>query len=879
MLRTALSLLLTGLVLALTAAAPAAALPPLDPDGDWIPDGQVNALARSGQTLYLAGDFERLIRRTGGGIRLTPEGQVVDGPEFDRGVSVAEPDGAGGLYLGGSFRHVDGARHGGLVHLLADGTLDPAFDAPEFDDPVSAIAMTDTKLYVGGNFDVIDGPGGRGLVRLDRATGAIDSSWLAGVTGFSDGLNDIELSEDGSVLFAGGSFGCAGPIGGTSTCGDTPGETVRFMAAAFSTADGHVTNWNPGAGQAVSAIEVANDGDSVFLAGGFTCVGSQDADCGDADPAQVPRRHVAEVNATNGGEESFTFDIGTPGVNGSTGVSDLLLDANDRLTVAGSFTCVRWNGDSDCTDPGEAPRTRVARVTATGTLSGWAPSIPSGRVFDVARIPGGPVLLAGEFAEVGGQPRRHYAALDPSTGAPLPGDPKPDRPTSSVAFDGEHVFLGGGFGGAGGISRGHGAAIDLQTGEPTAWDPKADAEIDGMALAGDTVYLGGDFEHAGGAARLNIAAVDATSAAATPWAPQADGQVNAFAITEDSVYAGGEFSAIGGDADQPHLAKLSASSGAADPDFPGADGDVMALAADADRLYVGGDFYELDGKDRERLGAVDLATEDVTGFDPQPDALVNALALGHGRVYAGGDFGYLKGVERRHLAALDPSTGALTGWNAVIQFGYTVTAIDVEGDVVGVGGSIHTMQGRDQSDVALLDAADAHLLDWDPDVSGRPLELLLAGGSVYAAGDFGTVGTLTQLYLATFTPAPANLTAPAVTGEPRPGGSVGCDPGRWEGNPVLATTLLLGGEAAGDGAAFTVGDQHVGGVLACRVTARNVRGEASAESPAVEVPRPGGPATGDGGGQTRPAGGPALTLTARTGRGVKLLRNGRYRVR
>ncbi len=69
------------------------------------------------------------------------------------------PDGAGGWYVGGTFDRVDGWDRRGLVHLLADGTVDPDF-LPQ-PGPVTALARDGSTLWVGGER----------LIAVDAATG------------------------------------------------------------------------------------------------------------------------------------------------------------------------------------------------------------------------------------------------------------------------------------------------------------------------------------------------------------------------------------------------------------------------------------------------------------------------------------------------------------------------------------------------------------------------------------------------------------------------------------------------------------------------------------------------------------------------------------
>jgi hypothetical protein len=872
--RTILSLL-AALAAVLAFAAPATALPPLDPDSGWMVDGEVRALARSGQTLYVGGEFTHLLRRTGGGLLLDANGQRVDGPEFAHGVKVVEPDGAGGFYVGGRFRSVDGEPRARLVHVLADGRLDAQFAPPELGGAVTNIAVGADRLFVSGGFDAAPQPDAvRNVVALDRTTGALDQQFVAGV--LSNSPADLELSADGSTLFVVGDFTCAGRTGGTSACGDVPGEVVRSNAVAFATGDGAVGSWNPRPSQGPSALEISADGATAYLGGRFFCVGTPDVDCTDADPGQLTRRGIAAVDTAAGAATSFTFHTGIPGtVHGR--VHDLEL-AGGQLTIAGFFTCVRWTGDGDCTDGAEATRSNLARVSTDGTLAAWAPAV-EGYVADLALgSAGGPVWVGGDlFAP--GEPDARVASVDPVSGALSPVAFQTDRQVDAVGVSGDRVFAGGDFSGVHAGARGNGAAFDLQTGEPTSWDPKVDDSVNAIAVDGGTVYLGGYFDEAGGSPRANLAAVDAATGAATNWNPGADDQVFDVLVHEGSVFAGGAFDAVGGDPNRAHLAKLDPVTGAPDASFPAPDDKVHALAVNGTALYVGGEFQgsaSIGGQDREYAAAIDLPSGQVLPWAPIFNHYVHELAAVDGRVYAGGEFSHVNDVPRQSLAAVDTAGGAVLPWDARLETAQTVTGISTDAESVAIAGEFDSIAGFKQGGVALLDAVTGDRRDWRAGFPASAIDVEMAGGAVYAGGDFRSVGPRAQVGLATFTPPPVNLSAPSLRSTPVAGEGVECDPGRWEGNPVLASSWLLRGAAAGNGAAvFTPADGDAGALLACRVTARNIRGEATAESPAAEVARrPGSqqpPVT--------PAGAQRLRLTAVAGKGVRLAPNGRWVVR
>jgi hypothetical protein len=87
--------------------------------------------------------------------------------------------------------------------------------------------------------------------------------------------------------------------------------------------------------------------------------------------------------------------------------------------------------------------------------------------------------------------------------------------------------------------------------------------------------------------------------------------------------------------------------------------------------------------------------------------------------------------------------------------------------------------------------------------------------------------------------APANLTAPSVTGTPAPGQTLTCDPGTWAGTPELVTTYKWqrdGNDLTGAATAtYPVVAADAGTSLRCVVVVANGYGKGAVASPGVGV--------------------------------------------
>lgn len=270
------------------------------------------------------------------------------------------------------------------------------------------------------------------------------------------------------------------------------------------------------------------------------------------------------------GAETGAVESGWPKINGV--VYAVAPDGAGGWYVGGKFSSV-----------GGVTAYNLAHIRADKTLdAAWNPN-PSHAPFtdDVKdiEVAGGVVYVCGQFTEVGGQPRKGLAALDPSTGAATAWNPNPSGKVFEVEVIGDRLYVGGAITAVGLSARGGAAAFDLATGALLAWNPAVTGNanniytgVHAFAASGNTVFLGGLFTSAGSQARNGLAAVDVTTGAALPWNPNpldasgAGGRVEALAVDGPTVYVGGKFVEIGGQGVR-HLAAVNAVTGAVSTDW------------------------------------------------------------------------------------------------------------------------------------------------------------------------------------------------------------------------------------------------------------------------------------------------------------------------
>jgi len=602
----------------------------------------------------------------------------------------------GTTYIGGRFNSI-GAYTGGVVPIdVQTGLTTRIPNFPLVDQTVYAIVPDGNNGYfIGGEFTRIGGSDRARLAHI-LPNGNVDPDFMPE----PDGAVSV-LAVSGNTLFVGGAFT---QIGGQAR---TRLASINIMTRA-------VSDWSPAPDGLPTALAVTSD--TLYVGGDF------------ANIAGMARSALAAFPLTNGVPGTLKSWAPNPNV---VGIPALYV-ANGKLYVSGYFNTIAGQG-----------RTRIAAFDAvSGALDAsfvTTVSAPDDDVIGFA-LAGGRLYVAGEFTALGSQTRSHIGALDPSTGMVLDALPAVDGNVSAIVAVGDKIYFGGDFGNVGNAAR-RGLAALTSAGAVDAWNPSPDGPISSLALSGDTLYVVGNTRTYGAEPRAKLASFSGGSL--TNWAPAvAGGDVYALALSGTTVYAGGDFETVGGAARRGVAAidgNAAATAWNAQLDNSGS---VYALATDDMRVFLGGDFTAAGGGNRSNLAAVSLTTGAATaGFTPPaPDQPVRALARGGDRLYLGGDFQNLDVTARAHVAAVQVSDGMLAAWNPGAN--ERVLAVRVVKDVdVYVGGEFTQLGGAARNYIGSVAADSGSLNAWDPNLNGRVLGLGHGHNTVFAVGDFGSVGT------------------------------------------------------------------------------------------------------------------------------------------
>ena len=683
-------------------------------DDLWVTNGGVYASTVVGNTLYLGGSFSRVGPATGGLMPLHfVDGSYLQAPLLvDGTVKAIVSDGAGGWYVGGGFRHINGLARNSLARISATGAV-KAWD-PGVNGTVNALLLSGGKVYLGGSFSQVGGQGRNNLAAVDTTTGAVVAGWNPNA---SSSVNALGIAT--GLVYVGGNFTT---IAGVS----------RLHVAALDASTGAASAWQPNPDGEVYALAVNYDvialTTRVYIGGSFGSVFG------------FPRANFAQIDATPG---SATFNQPTafnPSPNGAV----------RALVISGRTVVVTYMG-GDFTQAGGQPRAYLAAFSGT-TLGSWDPGADNTVVS--LRLSGSTMYVGGYFGTLGGQARPYGGAVATSGGAATAWNPQPNAPVRVFAPVDTTVWLGGDFTSLGGVTRSNLAALDLSSGIVTGWFPGTNGPVYALEPIGGLLYIGGAFTSVSGQSRPHAAQLDVAGNLGA-WNPAPDGDVRAIAgrtgISGSTIYLGGAFANV---MSTPRN-RLAAVSDAVSPVLsswnPNANSQVDALALDAQYVYAAGKFTGFAGLySRQYIAQLDGAGVP-TNFIPNPSQPIRTLARVGGTLYLGFAGQLTIGNQVRHgVVAMSPPANTPLPWEP--QCDGSVYSILPSGGTLYLGGYFSQIGGQARENLAQVDTAQAatatpfnaptwsfqNVFALGADPPGV-FDLAEAGGKVYAAGLFTSI--------------------------------------------------------------------------------------------------------------------------------------------
>ncbi|MEP7034404.1 MAG: hypothetical protein ABI662_11895 [Dermatophilaceae bacterium] len=553
----------------------------------WGTNGRVTDIVSLGNRVYLSGGFDYIGPQTGYGTAVDGRQGVklAGAPVIDGTVYATVSDGAGGWYVGGSFKTVGGLARKNAARITATGTV--AKWNPKPNNTVFALAVSGNEVVLGGSFSQV----GKASVTANRL-GAVDLTLGTAIAGFS-------ASVDGTVrdlLAVGSSVYVSGDPGPGS--GQTPGTArVRRLNATNGSVDSAFAGE---ANATVRSLALSPDGLTLYAGGDFSQAYGR---------SWQARSRLAAWSTSTGALQAWA-----PVADAS--VEAVATDpASGTVYAGGMFTSV-----------GGAARARLAAIDAGGVTASWDAALSGCQTRHIINyahsnppctpevsslsVDNGSLYVGGRFGQSGTSTRHDAAAFNVATGSLTGWDPIASDRVLTLGASSGNIFVGGELTSLNGLVRKGVAALDVATG---AGDPGFTADTDDLVLDlqpspdGSTLFLAGHFQTVNGLSRKSIAAVSSVDGSvANAFKADTDNDVLSLGFAGGALFASGQFIRVNGTS-AVHAVKLNPLTGAVDPAFNvstnGPSGPLrangmvqsMVVSPDGSKLFLGGPFNAVNG--------------------------------------------------------------------------------------------------------------------------------------------------------------------------------------------------------------------------------------------------------------------------------------------
>ena len=469
----------------------------------------------------------------------------------------------------------------GVVEPWRVEHVGPTNDRYHGDPEITALAVQDTSVYVGGHFSSVSGVRHGGLVKVGFPSGIVSPANIeAGPWEGELARAVTSMALLGNELYVAGWF-------------SSLGDSSRGFLASLDLATDQVTAWAPYANSGVLAIAAA---DNRVLAGGrFEGVGAEWAQRRDG---------LAAFDLSTGRLKPWNPSPSGLGV-------EKLVATDGRIYVGGYFDAL-----------GGEPRYCLGAVdTLSGHATNWDPGC-TGPVFEIVAYHD-TLYVGGAFDALAGQPRGYVGAFRIDAGTLLDWAPQANSAVFAILRDAQRVFIGGDFSDFNGVRRPGVVAVDAKSGALEPFDCHIrQFDVSALALSGDTLYLGGGFLGIGGTSQSHVAAVNANTGTLIPlWAADPTGFVTDVVKIDTVLYIAGSFGIVSGHR-RVGLAALSGATGEVLDWEPQVNSTVWGLSSSGRTLFAGGSFDAVLGFPRPCFAAIRL---DAPPVPPRP--LLVGLAL------------------------------------------------------------------------------------------------------------------------------------------------------------------------------------------------------------------------------------------------------------
>jgi hypothetical protein len=293
------------------------------PDQTWMTNGNVYAQALSAdkKTLYIGGNFTQLRENPAGqggkvfNVNNVAAIDVATGtpkrkwhPNVNNGDGVTEVRALAVMnrhvYIGGTFNAVDGQPRRNLAAVRVNAGKVTSF-APTVGGSASVVYTvlpSDSRLYIGGRFQEVNGKSRENLASFTLPSGNLDSTWQAQA---NSAVRKLKFASGMDTIFAGGAFSSVTGSDGATAERWRPlkrdpipvwdfkvtstrlyagyGGPVRNLAAAFRLGDGNVAKleWRFNLAGNPQSLAFSPDRSRLIIGGHFGINDHDQRVCGD----------------------------------------------------------------------------------------------------------------------------------------------------------------------------------------------------------------------------------------------------------------------------------------------------------------------------------------------------------------------------------------------------------------------------------------------------------------------------------------------------------------------------------------------------------------------------------------------------------------------
>ncbi len=385
--------------------------------------------------------------------------------------------------------------------------------------------------------------------------------------------------------------------------------------------------------------------------------------------------------------------------------------------------------------PGNTEAAQQERPGPSWYTDGW--------IRDLVRV-GDVVYAGGEFSAVTDgngltRPRSNLAAFHATTGEVLAWSPRTDGPVMAleVSPDGSHIYVGGDFRHVNDTYRKRLAAVDVAGNLHLDFRADVGGRVLDLVESDGRLVVAGELVSIAGRSRTLLGRVDhRTGALDEQWVPTVDGgSIRGIALSPDHahLYIGGNFGSVDGLANTAYSARLSMTDGRADRRWrPGLDMPIFDIETAGDDVYlaVGGLGYENNRLQKHSATDGSLEWRYLASGDVQD------LELWGDWLYVGGHFTKVfGGLPRSQVAAVDTADGHIVDFAPEVLTLYGVWKILAGPEGLWLGGEFTEIEGETRQGYAHLPA------DGNPEIDGDRLLARDKPWRYWASGDSPTHNT------------------------------------------------------------------------------------------------------------------------------------------